>query len=53
MHIDVAIKQLNELITFFKRCRESGLVKAIIEAKEIALTMEIEPVFYKKLACNS
>ena len=36
MNIDVAIDQLNGLVTFFKSYRENGLVEAMIEAKEIA-----------------
>ena len=48
MNIDVAIDQLNGLVTFFKSYRENGLVEAMIEAKEIASTMEIKPVFIEK-----
>ncbi|KAK4726404.1 hypothetical protein R3W88_031321 [Solanum pinnatisectum] len=48
MHIDVAIDQLRGLVSFFKTYREEGFTSAMISAKEIALEMNIEPVFRKK-----
>ncbi|KAK4729430.1 hypothetical protein R3W88_022418 [Solanum pinnatisectum] len=48
MYIDVAIDQLRGLVSFFKTYREEGFTSAMISAKEIALEMNIEPVFRKK-----
>ncbi|XVF56890.1 hypothetical protein PTKIN_Ptkin06aG0156900 [Pterospermum kingtungense] len=48
MHIDVAINQLNGLISYFEKFRESGFTSAMISAKEIAKEMEIEPIFREK-----
>ncbi|KAK4724573.1 hypothetical protein R3W88_027352 [Solanum pinnatisectum] len=48
MHIDVAIDQLIGLVSFFKTYREEEFTSAMILAKEIALEMNIEPVFRKK-----
>ncbi|XP_028067387.1 uncharacterized protein LOC114270161 [Camellia sinensis] len=49
MHIDVAINQLKGLITFLERYREIGFLEAVIEAKEVATAMDIEPVFHEQL----
>ena len=48
MHIDVAIDQLKGLISFFKKYREDGFTSAMISSKEIAIKMEIEPIFHEK-----
>ena len=48
MHIDVAIKQLKNLISYLEKYRETGFEEAMIEAKEIASEMEIEAVFREK-----
>ena len=48
MHIDVAIDQLKGLISFLESYRENGFFSALISSKEIALEMEIEPVFREK-----
>ncbi|XP_028083784.1 zinc finger MYM-type protein 1-like [Camellia sinensis] len=48
MHIDVAIFQLKGLITFLEKYRETGFLDAMIEAKEVATLMEIDPVFREK-----
>ncbi|XP_028068329.1 uncharacterized protein LOC114270912 [Camellia sinensis] len=48
MHIDVAIIQLKELITFLEKYRQIGFLDAMIEAKEVATLMEIDPVFCEK-----
>jgi hypothetical protein len=48
MHIDVAIYQLEGLISYFKTYRENGFASAMISSKEIATIMEIEHVFREK-----
>ncbi|XP_074271852.1 uncharacterized protein LOC141595785 [Silene latifolia] len=45
MFIDVAIKEMKGLVTFFEEFRETGLENAIEEAKKIALEININPVF--------
>ena len=49
MHIDIAIDQLKGLISFFFfKYREDGFTSAMISSKEIAIKMEIEPIFHEK-----
>ena len=48
MHIDVAIDQLKGLISFLESYRENEFYSALISSKEIALEMEIKPVFREK-----
>ncbi|XP_035830929.1 uncharacterized protein LOC118480273 [Helianthus annuus] len=48
MCIDVAIKQLDGLIIYFKKFRDEGFENAMIEAKELALKMGIESSFREK-----
>ncbi|XP_019165683.1 PREDICTED: zinc finger MYM-type protein 1-like [Ipomoea nil] len=48
MLIDVAIKKIEELISFFEKYRESGFNDALDSAKEIAIKMDIDPVFPKR-----
>ena len=48
MHIDVAMEQIKGLITYLERYREEGFREALIEAKEIASAMGIEPTFVEK-----
>ncbi|XP_048431522.1 uncharacterized protein LOC125473152 [Pyrus x bretschneideri] len=48
MCLDVAIKALEALVTFFENYREIGFVSAMNDAKEIALDSEIDPVFQTK-----
>ena len=48
MHIDIAIDQLNGLISFFFKYREDRFISAMISPKEIAIKMEIEPIFHEK-----
>ena len=48
MHIDVAIDQLEGLISYFNGYRENGFISAMNSSKKIALEMEIEPVFHEK-----
>lgn len=45
MLIDVAMKEVKNLVNFFKSYREVGLSSAIQMAEEIALEMDVEPVF--------
>ncbi|XP_071712208.1 uncharacterized protein [Rutidosis leptorrhynchoides] len=45
MLLDVAIQSLDGLVTFFDNYRETGFDKAIIEAKKIAETIDVEPEF--------
>lgn len=48
MCIDVAVKQLNGLVLYFKKYREIGFSSAMISATEIAKKMKIDPVFLTK-----
>ncbi|XP_042449106.1 zinc finger MYM-type protein 1-like [Zingiber officinale] len=48
MHLDVAVKQLSGLVSFFEKYRENGFASAMDDAKKIASDMEIEPVFPTK-----
>ena len=48
MHIDIAIEQLKDLLSFFEKYREDGFASAIISSKEIASEMKIEPKFHDK-----
>ncbi|GJT50361.1 zinc finger MYM-type protein 1 [Tanacetum coccineum] len=48
MRIDIAIKEVKGLISFFEEFREMGLSKAINDAKEIAVEMDIDLVFVQK-----
>ncbi|XP_071715099.1 uncharacterized protein [Rutidosis leptorrhynchoides] len=48
MHIEIAIKEINSLIEFFKDYRETGFSQAIDEAKEIAVKMNVDPIFTQK-----
>ncbi|KAD4584607.1 hypothetical protein E3N88_22208 [Mikania micrantha] len=48
MHLDIAIKEINRLIQYFKDYRETGYSKSIDEAKEIANEMAIDPIFRQK-----
>ena len=48
MHIDVAVDQLKGLIAFIEKYRETGFVEAMIEAKEVAARMNVEPAFQEK-----
>ena len=45
MLIDVAMEKINGLISFFKEFREIGFSNALQTAKEIALEMNITPIF--------
>ncbi|XP_028085424.1 zinc finger MYM-type protein 1-like [Camellia sinensis] len=47
-HIDVAIIQLKGLVTFLEKYRETGFLDDMIEAKEVATLMEIDPIFREK-----
>ncbi|XP_071695158.1 uncharacterized protein [Rutidosis leptorrhynchoides] len=48
MNIEIAIKEINRLLEYFKGYRENGFTKAIDEVKEIAVKMDIDPVFPEK-----
>ncbi|XP_050130318.1 uncharacterized protein LOC126606952 [Malus sylvestris] len=48
MRLDVAVKALEALVTFFENYRETGFASAMRDAKEIALELEIDPVFQTK-----
>ncbi|XP_071727678.1 uncharacterized protein [Rutidosis leptorrhynchoides] len=53
MLLDVAIQSLDGLVTFFDNYRETGFDKAIIEAKKIAETIDVEPEFpVKRVSCR-
>ncbi|XP_070672535.1 uncharacterized protein [Malus domestica] len=45
MLIDVAIEQVQGLIAYFEKYRETGFTEAMINAKKLAIEMEIDPVF--------
>jgi hypothetical protein len=49
MYIDVAIDQLEGLISYFKNYRETVFTFAMISFKEIATKMEIEHTFVKNV----
>ncbi|KAL5857292.1 hypothetical protein ACOSQ3_004750 [Xanthoceras sorbifolium] len=42
MHVDITVKQLEGLVSFFEKYRENGFNSAMITAKEIALKEGIE-----------
>ncbi|PWA73036.1 zinc finger, TTF-type, Ribonuclease H-like domain-containing protein [Artemisia annua] len=46
--INDAIKQLEGLVSFFKKYRDTGFRDALISAKEIAKEMDVEPKFEEK-----
>ncbi|KAL9686151.1 hypothetical protein QQ045_023606 [Rhodiola kirilowii] len=48
MRIDVAMGSVKALIAFFKEYREEGFEKALNCAKEIAVELDIDPVFPEK-----
>ena len=48
MQIDIAVKQLHSLLTYFDRYREEGFVESMVVAKEMASEMGIEPIFVEK-----
>uniref|UniRef100_A0A8R7RG00 DUF4371 domain-containing protein n=1 Tax=Triticum urartu TaxID=4572 RepID=A0A8R7RG00_TRIUA len=48
MLIDIAIESIQGLLSFFKKYRETGFSKALEDAKEIALEMDIHPEFRTK-----
>ncbi|PWA70035.1 zinc finger MYM-type protein 1 [Artemisia annua] len=48
MVIDDAMKKIEDLVSFFKTYRETGFSKALENAKEIAIEMNIDPVFVRK-----
>ncbi|XP_058744364.1 uncharacterized protein LOC131616968 [Vicia villosa] len=48
MLIDVAMEKIKGLISFFERYREDGFDKALESAKEIAIELNIVPVFSQR-----
>lgn len=48
MFIDVALEQVQSLISFFKRYRENGFSSALDTAKKLAIDMEVDPMFPEK-----
>lgn len=48
MLIDVAMSKIKELISFFKKYRESGFKKALDDATEVAIELNIDPVFLRR-----
>ena len=48
MCLDVAVKALEALVTFFENYRETGFASVMRDAKEIALDSEIDLVFQTK-----
>jgi hypothetical protein len=48
MLIDVAIKKVQGLISFFQGYREIGFLEALEATKEIALELDIGTTFCKK-----
>ena len=48
MLIDIAIESIQGLLSFFKKYRETGFSKALEDAKEIALEMDIGATFRKR-----
>ncbi|KAL8116104.1 hypothetical protein AgCh_022557 [Apium graveolens] len=46
--IDIALSRLEELINFFNEFRETGYDSCKKEAKELALELDVEPVFSEK-----
>ncbi|XP_068336492.1 uncharacterized protein [Pyrus communis] len=48
MLIDVAIQQVQGLIIYFEKYRETGFAEAMINAKKLAIEMEIDPMFPEK-----
>ncbi|XP_050919630.1 uncharacterized protein LOC127137189 [Lathyrus oleraceus] len=45
MLIDVAMKNIKGLISYFEEYRETGFYKALVNAKEIAMELNIAPTF--------
>ncbi|XP_019191580.1 PREDICTED: zinc finger MYM-type protein 1-like [Ipomoea nil] len=48
MLIDVAYEKIEELVSFFEKYRESDFNDALDSAKEIAIKMDIDPLFPKR-----
>lgn len=45
MLIDVAMKNIKGLISYFEEYRETGFYKALVNTKEIAMELNIAPTF--------
>ncbi|XP_050877053.1 uncharacterized protein LOC127080804 [Lathyrus oleraceus] len=48
MLIDVAMKNIKGLISYFEEYRETGFYKALVNAKEIAMKLNIAPTFSQR-----
>ncbi|XP_060959360.1 uncharacterized protein LOC133030585 [Cannabis sativa] len=48
MQIDVAVKELKNLLLFLQKYRETGFEEAMTEATKIAIKIKVEPVFLEK-----
>ncbi|XP_026429075.1 uncharacterized protein LOC113325050 [Papaver somniferum] len=47
MHLDIAIDRVNDLLSFFVKCRDTGFEELLEEATKLAATIGIEPTFYE------
>ncbi|XP_026428304.1 zinc finger MYM-type protein 1-like [Papaver somniferum] len=47
MHLDIAMDRVNDLLSFFVKCRDTGFEELLEEATELAATIGIEPSFYE------
>ena len=45
MVIDVAMEKIKELISYFEKYRDAGFYSALNDAKEIAIELNIDPIF--------
>jgi hypothetical protein len=45
MQLDVAVQQIKGLVTYLTKYRDTGFHSAMITAKEIASTTDVEQVF--------
>lgn len=48
MNLEDAITKLKELIVFFQKFRDDGFEEMMKEARELAIDVDIEPIFEKK-----
>ena len=45
MIIDIAITQVKGILSYFEKYRDTGFSEALVKAKEIAVEMNVDPVF--------
>ena len=48
---NLVIKQLEGVLLLFEKYRNEGFASSIGVAKSIALGIDVEPIFQKKLSC--